>query len=147
MRRKPCILDVLTLLRISVKIFAVMIMKIYEKNNSVILEGVTDFNPVHTFDCGQCFRWEMLSDGSYTGVAFSKPVNIRCENDVIIIKNITLQEFESQWKHYLDLDVDYSVVKQEISVDENVIKAMEFGWGIKILNQEMFECLIPESKK
>jgi len=117
-------------------------MKTYEKNDCVVIEGVSDFNPVHTFDCGQCFRWEMLSDGSYNGMAFSKPVNVRCENGVIIIKNISLSEFESQWKHYLDLDVDYSSVKKEISVDENVRKAMEFGWGIRILNQEMFECLI-----
>ncbi len=117
-------------------------MKTYEKNNCVILEGITDFHPVHTFECGQCFRWDPEPDGSYTGVAFSKPVNIRCENNSVIIKNITLSEFDCQWKHYLDLDVDYECVKKEVAVDENVIKAMNFGWGIKILNQEMFECLI-----
>lgn len=32
-------------------------MNVYEKGNGVILEGVTDFDPVHIFECGQCFRW------------------------------------------------------------------------------------------
>jgi len=29
---------------------------------------VEDFNPVHVFDCGQCFRWIRQPDGSYTGL-------------------------------------------------------------------------------
>ena len=43
-------------------------MKITEKNNSVIIRDVNDFNPTHTFMCGQCFRWDEETDGSYTAV-------------------------------------------------------------------------------
>lgn len=35
-----------------------------------------DFNLDHIFDCGQCFRWEKEEDGSYTGIAFGRPVNM-----------------------------------------------------------------------
>ena len=117
-------------------------MKIIEDNNKIILQDVSDFSPVHTFMCGQCFRWDEESDGSYTGIAFSKVVNISAVDNCVIIKNITLSEFESQWKYYLDLDTDYDSIKNTLNGDINVKKAIEFGWGIKILNQEIFECLI-----
>lgn len=117
-------------------------MEITQKDNSVIIKGISDFNPVHTFMCGQCFRWDEEADGSFTGIAFSKAVNISCADDTITIKNITLSEYESQWKHYLDLDTDYTKIKNTLKTDKNVNTAMEFGWGIKILNQEIFECLI-----
>lgn len=117
-------------------------MKITQKNNSVIIENISDFDPTHTFMCGQCFRWDIEDDGSYTGVAFSKPVNISCQNHTLVIKNITPDEFNSQWKYYLDLETDYNAIKKSLSFDQNVKCAMDFGWGIKILNQEIFECLI-----
>jgi len=117
-------------------------MKYYEDNNSVIITGITDFNPEHTFMCGQCFRWDREDDRSYTGVAFSKAVNIYADGQNIIIKNITLKEFETDWKHYLDLDTDYLSIKESFSKDIHLSLAMNFGWGIRILNQEVFECLI-----
>lgn len=117
-------------------------MKITQINNSVIVDGINDFDAAHTFMCGQCFRWEAQDDGSYTGVAFSKAVNISCSEGSLVIKNITLDEFNSQWKYYLDLSTDYNSIKSELSSDKNVKTAMDFGWGIKILNQEIFECLI-----
>ena len=120
----------------------VMQMKITEKNGLIEIENVSDFDPTHTFMCGQCFRWDVEEDGSYTGVAFSKAVNISCKNNTLVIKNITSDEFNSQWKYYLDLETDYSLIKKTLSSDENVKTAMDFGWGIKILNQEVFECLI-----
>lgn len=127
---------------ISVKIRLVIQMKATETNNAVIIEGISDFSPEHTFMCGQCFRWEAEPDGSYTGIAFSKPVNISCSDGIAVIKNITLSEYENQWKHYLDLDTDYSKIKKAVSHDDSVRKAIDFGWGIRILNQEIFECLI-----
>lgn len=111
-------------------------------DNSVIVKNITDFNPEHSFMCGQCFRWDKEEDGSFTGIAFSKPVNISCRDNTLVIKNITYDEYESYWKHYLDLDTDYNFIKKSVSVDDNIIKALNFGWGIKILNQEFFECLI-----
>ena len=44
-------------------------MKVYERDNTVILEDIKDFDPKHIFECGQCFRWIKEDDESYTGVA------------------------------------------------------------------------------
>ena len=41
-----------------------------------IYEDVKDFNLDHIFDCGQCFRWSRQEDGSYTGTAMGKAVNM-----------------------------------------------------------------------
>ena len=35
---------------------------IIEKENSIILENVKDFNIKQILECGQCFRWERISD-------------------------------------------------------------------------------------
>lgn len=117
-------------------------MKIKEESNGIIIEELTDFSPEHTFLCGQCFRWDKNPDNSFTGVAFSKVVNISLTDRGVLIKNLTLSEFEDKWRIYLDLNTDYNIIKTCVNKDSNLEKAIEFGWGIKILNQDIFECLI-----
>ena len=38
-----------------------------------------DFDLEQIFECGQCFRWNREDDGSYTGTAFGRIVNMRME--------------------------------------------------------------------
>lgn len=117
-------------------------MEIVSKNNSVIINGISDFNATHTFDCGQCFRWEKQTDGSYTGVAFGKVVNIMGDENSITISNTTEDDVFNIWLDYLDLKRDYNLIKKRYAGDSNLKTAMEFGYGIKILKQEVFECLM-----
>lgn len=112
------------------------------RDNGVFIGGVRDFNPAHTFDCGQCFRWDAESDGSYTGVAYGRAVNISAADGGIFISGATADDVKNIWADYLDLSRDYSKIKKELSHDENVRRAIEFGGGIRILNQEKFECLV-----
>ena len=51
-------------------------MKVYERDNTVILEDIKDFDPKHIFECGQCFRWIKEDDESYTGVAKGRVINV-----------------------------------------------------------------------
>ncbi|CEK36207.1 DNA glycosylase,3-methyl-adenine DNA glycosylase II,3-methyladenine DNA glycosylase/8-oxoguanine DNA glycosylase,8-oxoguanine DNA-glycosylase (ogg),8-oxoguanine DNA glycosylase, N-terminal domain [[Clostridium] sordellii] len=118
-------------------------MKIYEKDNKVILEGVSDFDPKHIFECGQCFRWNDQGDGSYTGVAKGRVINVSREGDTIYLKNTNLEDFNNIWKDYFDLDTDYSKIKNELrNMDEYLEKATEFGWGIRLLRQDPWEMII-----
>ena len=117
-------------------------MEYIVQNNGVVIKGINDFNATHTFDCGQCFRWEKQSDGSYTGVAFGKVVNVSDCLDGILIKNTTLEDVKNIWVDYLDLKRDYNSIKNLYKNDVNLKPAMEFGYGIKILRQEIFECLV-----
>ncbi|CEK32242.1 DNA glycosylase [[Clostridium] sordellii] len=118
-------------------------MKIYETDNKVILEGVSDFDPKHIFECGQCFRWKDQGDGSYTGVAKGRVINVSREGDTIYLKNTNLEDFNNIWKDYFDLDTDYSKIKNELrNMDEYLEKATEFGWGIRLLRQDPWEMII-----
>ncbi|MGL6105834.1 DNA-3-methyladenine glycosylase family protein [Romboutsia sp.] len=118
-------------------------MKIYEKDNSVILEGVADFEPKHIFECGQCFRWIKEENGSYTGVAKGKILNVYREDNKIYLNNTNLEEFNSIWYNYFDLGTNYTEIKNTLkNMDEYLDKACDFGWGIRILKQDGWEMLI-----
>ncbi len=103
---------------------------------------IKDFVPSHTFDCGQCFRWEKQSDGSYIGVAGGQAVRISAIGDTVTIDGITEKDYESFWKSYLDAERDYSEIKKKISTNDIMKNAVSFGGGIRILRQEFFETLI-----
>lgn len=111
----------------------------------VIKEGIRDFDLDHIFDCGQCFRWEKNDDGSYSGIAFGRVARIDYEADkeLLTIHGSDEDDFENIWKHYLDLDRDYGQIKKALGEKDPVIReAIEFGHGIRILNQEKWETLL-----
>lgn len=100
-----------------------------------------DFLPEHTFDCGQCFRWNKEADGSFTGIAFSRAVNIGCDGEWALIKGAEEQDLKL-WSDYLDAERDYGAIKEKVSVNDVMKEASRFGYGIRILRQEFFESLM-----
>lgn len=117
--------------------------KVEEYDNGVIIKDVEDFDPVHVFDCGQCFRWLKEDDGSYTGVAMGRVINVRREGKDIVIDNTNIEDYRDIWFDYFDLGRDYSLLKNEfVKHDENLKNAVDFGWGIRILKQDGWEMLI-----
>lgn len=118
-------------------------MKLEEIKNGIILKETKDFDPVHIFECGQCFRWIKEDDGSYTGVAKGKVINVKKDGANIVIDNTNKEDFENIWYDYFDLGRDYTSLKKELAQhDENLKKAVDFGWGIRILQQDSWEMLI-----
>ena len=110
--------------------------------NAVIITNLEHFNPVHTFLCGQCFRFEQEEDGSFTGVAYGRVINIKTEGTTTRISNCSAEDFTNLWCRFLGFDTDYGAIKKALSGDEHLDRAMDFGSGIRLLNQEPFECLI-----
>ncbi|MDO5779026.1 MAG: DNA glycosylase [Clostridium sp.] len=115
---------------------------IIEKENSVILENVKDFNIKQILECGQCFRWEKITDTNYIVVAYRRVIEVIQDGSKVTILNTTMKDFDEIWKDYFDLNVNYEEVKEELSKDELLKKSVEFGYGIRILNQDPFEMLI-----
>lgn len=116
-------------------------MEVYEKNADIMLENMPDFDLFHTFDCGQCFRWN-YENGGFSGVAMGHHLHILEKDGKFIFKNTDLETFNKVWRNYFDFDRDYSVIKAELSKDAVLENAISFGSGIRILNQDAFECLI-----
>lgn len=117
-------------------------MKLYEKDNSIILEKIENFDAKAIFTCGQAFRWYEESDGSFTTVHLGRVLNVLNEKDRVIFKGTNLKEFDEIWMDYFDLNTDYKEIRKVLSNNEILPKAMEYGEGIRILNQNHFEMLI-----
>ncbi len=115
---------------------------VYEKDGKVIIQDARDFEPRHIFECGQCFRWNEECDESFTGVAFGKVINVKKEDGNIIISNSNMKDFENIWYDYFDMGRDYTKIKKILSSDETLLKATEFGSGIRILNQDEWEIMV-----
>lgn len=117
-------------------------MEIKEGPDFIKVEGIKDFDPVHTFECGQCFRWIKEADGSYTGVVGGRMGNVSLHGDCLTIGNSSIKDFDEIWFDYLDLGRDYSAIKKALVKDEIMEKAVAFGYGIHLLRQDLWEALI-----
>ena len=102
--------------------------------------GVSDFDLVRIFECGQCFRWDADENGVYTGVAFGRAARLRRDGDSVFI-TCSLHDFETIWWDYFDLDRDYADIRKRLCVDDFMQDATEFGAGIRILRQDHWEAL------
>lgn len=109
--------------------------------DKVIIKGVKNFNSKHIFECGQCFRWNK-SERGYIGVAFKKVIEVVQEGNDVLLLNSSLDDFYKIWEDYFDLKRDYTLIKDTLSVDPILKESVEFGSGIRILNQEPFETLM-----
>ena len=115
----------------------------------IVIDKIDSFDLKHIFDCGQCFRWNNEIDGSYTGIVYQYVINIKnTEKNKVEVKfyaneNITQKDMLEFCSKYFDLERDYKKIKQELSViDENMKKSIDYGDGIRILNQDLWETVI-----
>ena len=113
-----------------------------EIKNGVILREVRNFNLKHIFECGQCFRWNLEDNGNYIGVAFGKVIELESIGEDVAIYNTDLAEFNEIWLNYFDLKRDYLSLKEEFARDPLLKQAVEFGHGIRLLQQDPFELIV-----
>lgn len=111
--------------------------------SKILIDKIEDFNLEHIFECGQCFRWNREIDGSYTGVAKGKVANMSFSGSSLTIDNADAADFENIWKNYLDIHTDYGEIKKKLSQNDEAMKrAIMEGYGIRILNQELWETIV-----
>ena len=115
-------------------------MEFYDRGGEVEIIGLSDFDLVKIFECGQCFRWNADTSGEYIGVALDHVARLRRSGDSIFISG-SMEDFEKIWFDYLDLDRDYAEIRQQLCIDAFMQKATEFGAGIRILRQDKWEAL------
>ena len=113
------------------------------KEQEYKIENIDSFELADIFDCGQCFRWNKQDDGSYTGVFKNNVMNVQKSGDTVTFKGICDGNIEEIVRDYFDLDRDYDEIKEQLSkIDENVKTSIEYGKGIRILNQDLWEMII-----
>lgn len=108
-----------------------------------IINNLSDFELDHIFECGQCFRWKKQSDGSYTGVIKHGVINIKKEKNTAIIRGEIDGEIAEVVNDYFDMKTNYTQIKSILCKNDlNMKMASDYGYGIRILHQDMWEMLI-----
>ena len=108
-----------------------------------VITDVDSFELRDIFECGQCFRWNAKDDGSYTGVIKNGVINVKKINNDVIFEGICNGNIADICRDYFDLNRDYNKIKTILSnVDEYLKESIEYGSGIRILNQDLWEMII-----
>lgn len=103
----------------------------------IYIKDKSQFNPEHTLECGQVFCFEKVGD-SFIVYPQDKYAEIMSYKDGYLIKTTSPQYFID----YFDLKRDYNKIKENLLKFEIMKKSIEFGYGIRILNQDLFEVLV-----
>ena len=129
------------------------------KEQKYILENQNSFELKDIFECGQCFRWNKQEDGSYIGVIKNGVIQVKKEKKICKEMNgakeinktkeiITFTgkcdgNFKEIVEEYFDLNRDYEKIKKQLeNIDEYLKISIEYGKGIRILNQDLWETII-----
>ena len=108
-----------------------------------MIENIKSFEPVHIFECGQCFRWNKEIDGSYIGVFKNNVIKVEKKENNVIFKGICEKDIKEICIDYFSLNENYEKIKQELSkIDDNLKTSIKFGDGIRILHQDLWETII-----
>jgi len=107
------------------------------QKNKIIIYNPTDFNAQQILDCGQIFRYKI--DGNVATVhSLDKCARVITEEDAIVIETEDVDYFEN----FFDLKTDYSQIKKELKKDKFLTAAVDYGYGIRILNNDTFEMIV-----
>ena len=113
------------------------------KEKIYVIKNQDSFELEDIFECGQCFRWNKEEDSSYTGVIKNGVINVKMLGNEIIFKGICDKEIKDIVEDYFDLTRDYSKIKKQLSeIDTYMKTSVEYGKGIRILNQDLWETII-----
>jgi N-glycosylase/DNA lyase len=114
-----------------------------QKHKTLQINNVTDFSLKHTLECGQSFRWQPLN-GGYSGVVEGQLLTIRQDGQTLTVESsdaADATELETSLRHYLDLNRDLPTILRAVDIDPYIHRSIETFWGMRILNQELWECL------
>lgn len=116
--------------------------KLDYSDNNVIMTNFNSFKIDEILECGQCFRFEKIRENHYIIIAYGRVLNIEQINNKVMFYPCTEQDFHDIWVNYFDLNTNYDDIKQKLMNDDTMKKAINYADGIRILNQQPFECLI-----
>lgn len=107
-----------------------------------MIQNIKNFDLEQIADSGQCFRWRKIDEGKYLIPAYDHIVTVAQSGEKFEF-SCTEAEYQIIWKHYFDLELDYGKIIAAIDKNDTFLKeAAEYGSGIRILNQELWEMII-----
>ena len=121
-------------------------MQAVETRRELLLPIPPGFSLSQTLDCGQCFRWKIQPDGSWTGVVEGAVYRVREGEGRLHIACLsqppqTEGEMSAFFRAYFDFDTDYQAIKALCGAHPALREAAAFAGGIHILRQQPWEAL------
>ncbi len=108
------------------------------EKDKIIIKDKKNFNPQHILECGQIFSYKIINN-EYVVYSGKYMASIQ-ETECGYIINTSQPTY---FAHFFDLNTNYGLIKQELAkTNEFLNDAISFGYGIRILNQDIFETII-----
>ena len=102
------------------------------------LKATDDFVIKHICECGQLFRYE-CKNNYYKIIADQNCAYVyENYNNIVKIDSNNAKFFEN----YFDFQNNYGIIKTRLALNPFLIEAINFGHGIRILNQDLLEVII-----
>lgn len=118
-------------------------MDLIMKEQKYIIENQESFELKDIFECGQCFRWNEQNDKSYIGVIKNGVLSVKKDDEKIIFCGMLNGNIKNVVEEYFDLNRNYGEIKDKLShIDQYLKNSIEYGSGIRILNQDLWETII-----
>ncbi|MDR0942191.1 MAG: hypothetical protein LBM19_01055 [Holosporales bacterium] len=104
---------------------------------------IPDFSIEQIANSGQCFRINK-TENAWQVIALGKVLEIQQVDKNSCAFNCSKEEYENIWTNYFDLNRNYNEIKKAIleTKDAYLIKAVEYGYGLRILKQDAWEIIV-----
>lgn len=108
----------------------------------MVYKEIENFSLDQIWRSGQCFRMQPLEDGQFEVIAGDRYLKMKQTGNLCAF-DCSETDFEIFWREYFDLDRDYGACIRQINPrDHYLTKAAEFGSGIRILKQDLWEMIV-----
>lgn len=108
------------------------------EKDRIVVFGKEDFNPEHILECGQVFSYFKNDNGDYVVLSTDKKAVILENESGFVIETENPEYFEE----YFDLKTNYGAIKDSLRKFDILKSPIDYGYGIRILKQNLFETLI-----
>lgn len=109
--------------------------------------SIGNFDIAQIANSGQCFRMKphKIKPNTYSLIAFGRYIEIEQNpgSNTVTFHGVTEKDFKTIWTDYFDLQTNYSEIIHSVdSSDHFLMAAANFGRGIRILHQDLWETII-----
>lgn len=109
------------------------------------IDKIPTFDVKNIFECGQCFRWNKEKEHSYVGIFGNSVVRVEQTSKNIYFEGVNRQDKDLQeiCFSYFDMQRDYESLQKQLKKADGTLKqSIQYGEGIRILNQDLWETII-----
>ena len=101
-----------------------------------------NFSIAQICESGQCFRMEEIQDDRYQVIAGDRYLELEQQGNRVRF-DCTEVEYRDFWRHYFDIETDYGAVMAQINPNDTYLTAAaQLAWGVRILNQDLWEMIV-----